>query len=93
MSDTPRTDAVCKCAIGQQLERELAEAVNQVKLAQRGYDYEGAMEYARHYKEVAEQYKAELGAYRLWAEVEIADLRDDVKRLLGELAAKLEELK
>lgn len=37
--------------------------------------------------------QAELASYKLWAEVEIADLRDDVKRLSDELAAKLEELK
>ena len=57
----------------------------QITLANKGYDYEGAVEDARHYKEMAEKYKAELAAYKLWAEVEIADLRDDVKRLLGEL--------
>ena len=37
-----------------------------------------------HY-ERAEKAEAELASYKLWAEVEIADLRDDVKRLLGEL--------
>ena len=63
----------------------------QITLANKGYDYEGAVEDARHYKALAEKYKAELAAYRLWAEVEITDLRHDVK--LGELAAKLEELK
>ena len=57
----------------------------QITLANKGYDYEGAVEDARHYKEMAEKYKAELAAYRLWAEVEIADLRDDVKRLFGDL--------
>ena len=69
MSDTPRTDEVWKnmhnnsyqmILLAQKLERELAETVNQVKLAQKGYDYEGAVEDARHYKEMAEKYKAEL---------------------------------
>lgn len=44
------------------LREELAEAVNQIKLAQKGYDYMGACEDARHYKELAEKYKAELAA-------------------------------
>ena len=83
----------------QELEQELAEVKQenlklsalvverdyQITLANKGYDYMGACEDARHYKELAEKYKAELAAYKRWAEVEIADLRDDVKRLLGEL--------
>ena len=94
--ETAVADGVCPICLQSKIARlreELAETVNQIKLAQKGYDYIGACEDARHYKEVAEQYKAELGAYRLWAEVEIADLRDDVKRLLGATATKLEELK
>ena len=65
----------------------------QITLANKGYDYEGAVEDARHYKEMAEKYKAELAAYKSWAEVEMADLRHDLRLLFGELAAKLEELK
>ena len=34
----------------------------QITLANKGYDYEGAVEDARHYKEMAEKYKAELAA-------------------------------
>lgn len=115
MSDTPRTDEVWgnmhgsgyqMMLLAQKLERELEETVIQVKLAQKGYDYEGACEDARHYKELAaalrgelaeakellehsernakfqhelkQQAEAELAAYKLWAEVEIADLREDL---------------
>ena len=44
----------------------------QITLANKGYDYEGAVEDARHYKEMAEKYKAELAACKA-----------DVKRLNG----------
>ena len=36
----------------------------QITLANKGYDYEGAVEDSRHYKEMAEKYKAELAAYK-----------------------------
>ena len=42
--------------------RELAERTQQVKLAQQGYDYMGACEDARHYKERAEQAEARAAA-------------------------------
>lgn len=58
----------------QELEQELAEVKReslklsalvverdyQITLANKGYDYEGAVEDSRHYKEMAEKYKAEL---------------------------------
>ena len=76
----------------QELEQELTEVKReslklsalvverdyQITLANKGYDYEGAVEDARHYKEMAEKYKAELADYKLWAEVEMADLREDL---------------
>ena len=89
MSDTPRTDAVCKCAIGQQLERELAETVIQVKLAQKGYDYMGACEDARHYKELATSLREELAEARTAAEKwmsQCAEWRDANIKLGEELA-------
>ena len=77
--------------LSQKLERELAEVEEenlklsalvverdyQITLANKGYDYEGAVEDARHYKEVAKKAEAELADYKLWAEVEIADMMDE----------------
>ena len=71
MSDTPKTDEIWGSMHGsgyqmmllaQKLERELAEIQN-------------AFENAVTAREKAE---AELANYKLWAEVEIADLRDDL---------------
>ena len=89
MNDTPRTDAVCKCAIGQQLERELAEAVNQIKLAQKGYDYIGACEDARHHKELAATLREELADAKRERE-EARDIHNSNMNRYSERAEKAE---
>jgi hypothetical protein len=74
--------------LAQKLERELAEGKNkylqvcaqQGRLVDQVFEEDGET-----LKHIAAE--AELATYRLWAEVEIADLRDDVKRLNAELAA------
>jgi hypothetical protein len=90
MSDSPRTDEVWRSMHGsgyqmmllaQKLERELAEGKNKYLqvCAQHGRLVDQVFEEdGETLKHIAAE--AELADYKLWAEVEIADLRDDVKR-------------
>ena len=93
MSDTPKTDEVWGSMHGSdyqmmllcvKLESELAEAKRETMQAI-GLAAFNKQEAETHY-ERAEKAEAELSAYKLWAEVEIADLREDGKRLNREIA-------
>jgi hypothetical protein len=90
MSDSPMTDEVWRSMHGsgyqmmllaQKLERELAEGKNKYLqvCAQHGRLVDQVFEEdGETLKHIAAE--AELADYKLWAAVEIADLRDDVKR-------------